>query len=42
MVNFIIARMCPHRGKISYYLPLLVGVNMARLNIMRLNKGTII
>ena len=42
MVNLIIARTCPHRGEISYYLPLLVGVNIARLNTMRLNKGTII
>ena len=42
MVGLIIARICPYRGEISYYLLLLVRVNIARLSTVQLNKGIII
>jgi hypothetical protein len=38
----MIARIYPHRSKISYYLLLLVKVNMAKLSTIQLNKGIII
>jgi len=42
VVDLTITRTCLYRGKISYYLLLLVRVNAARLSAIQLNKGTII
>ena len=42
MVDLIITRIYPHRGKIGCCLLLLVRVNVARLSTMQLNKGIIV
>jgi len=42
VVDLVITHTCPYKGKIGYYLLLLVGVNTARLSAVQLNKGIII
>ena len=42
MVDFVIARTCPHRGEIGCCLLLLVGVNAARPGTVQLNEGIIV
>jgi len=42
VVDLIITHIYPYRGKISYYLLLLVRVNAARLSTIQLNKGIIV